>query len=107
MLTIVSRLGVEQRRKQIEEAKFYEEVPVVQDLHTTWNGRIWVRRRAEDGVANGPLDVLSSEGRYVGTYPPSIVVPDAFGPGGLAAYVELGEYDVATVRVVRLPTDVN
>lgn len=107
MFTIVSRPSLELRRKQIEEAKFYEEVPAVRDLRTTWNGRIWVRRRAEDGVANGPWDVLSSEGRYVGTYPPSIVVPDAFGPGGLAAYVELGEYDVATVRVVRLPTDVN
>lgn len=99
--------SAEQRRKSIEEAKFYEEVSVVQALHTTWNGRIWVRRRTEDGDANGPLDVLSSEGRYVGTYPPSIVVPDAFGPEGLAAYVELGEYDVATVRVVRLPTGVN
>ena len=99
--------SAEQRRKSIEEAKFYEEVSVVQGLQTTWNGHIWVRRRTEEGGENGPLDVLSSEGRYVGTYPSSVVVPDAFGPGGLAAYVELGEYDVATVRVVRLPTEVN
>ena len=106
-MTIMLTPSSEQQRKSIEEAKFYEEVSVVQGLQTTWNGHIWVRRRTEEGGENGPLDVLSSEGRYVGTYPSSIVVPDAFGPDGLAAYVELGEYDVATVRVVRLPTEVN
>ena len=107
MITIMSRPSPEQRRKSIEEAKFYEEVSVVKDLYTTWNGRIWVRRSEDDGGPNGSLDVLSSEGRYVGTYPSSTVVPDAFGPGGLAAYIELGEYDVEMVRVVRLPTEVN
>ena len=106
-MTVILTPSTEQQRKSIQEAKFYEEVSVVQGLQTTWNGHIWVRRRTEEGDENGPLDVLSSEGRYVGTYPPSIVVPDAFGPGGLAAYVELGEYDVATVRVVRLPAEVN
>ena len=106
-MTIMLTPSSEQQRKSIEEAKFYEEVSVVQGLQTTWNGHIWVRRRTEEGDENGPLDVLSSEGRYVGTYPSNVVVPDAFGPGGLAAYVELGEYDVATVRVVRLPTEVN
>ena len=106
-MTIMLTPSSEQQRKSIEEAKFYEEVSVVQGLQTTWNGHIWVRRRTEEGGENGPLDVLSSEGRYVGTYPSNVVVPDAFGPGGLAAYVELGEYDVATVRVVRLPTEVN
>ena len=107
MITITSRPSPEQRRKSIEEAKFYEEVSVVKDLYTTWNGRIWVRRSEDDGGPNGSLDVLSSEGKYVGTYPSSTVVPDAFGPGGLAAYIELGEYDVEMVRVVRLPTEVN
>lgn len=107
MMVINARPNPERRRKFIEEAEFYEEVSVVRGLRTTWNGRIWIRRSAEDGGPNGFLDVLSSEGRYVGTYPPSTRVPDAFGPGGLAAYVELGEYDVEMIRVVRLPTEVN
>ena len=49
------------------------------------------------------IDVWSPDGRYVGTLPPDgLRTPDAFGPDGLMAYVELDEMEVPTVRVVRL-----
>lgn len=107
-MIMISGLGSrEDRVKAIEEAVFYDEVQVVQGLDATWNGLLWVRRSTSAGDPEGPVDVLSADGKYVGTYPAGTVVPDAFGPNGLAAFIETGEYDMKTVRVARLPLEVN
>ena len=46
---------------------------------------------------------MTATGDYLGTLPPDGPrIPDAFGPGGLMAYIETDEMDVPTVRVVRL-----
>ncbi len=91
---------------QIEQ-KYYHEIPVLRSLAVTWDGRIWVQRRGELPESDGPIDVLTAEGEYVGTYATDATrVPDAFGPDGLAAFIELDEYDVARVVVRRLPADV-
>lgn len=51
------------------------------------------------------IDVWNPDGRYVGTPPPDDrPMPDAFGPDGLAAWVELDELDVPTVIVGRFST---
>ncbi len=43
----------------------------------------------------------------MGTYPTgATAMPDAFGPDGLAAFIELDELDVASVVVRRLPAEV-
>ena len=89
------------------EPSFYPELPVLEGLSTTWEGRIWVKRRGDELLAEGPIDVLTQDGEYVGTYRPGATkMPDAFGPDGLAAFIELDELDVATVVVRRLPTGV-
>lgn len=86
---------------------FYHEIPVLQSLFTTWEGRIWVMRQGEELIGDGPIDVVTAEGEYVGTYPTGATeMPDAFGPDGLAAFIELDEYDVASVVVRRLPAEV-
>lgn len=86
---------------------FYHEIPVLQSLYTTWEGRIWVMRQGDELIGDGPIDVVSAEGEYVGTYRTGATeMPDAFGPGGLAAFIELDEYDVASVVVRRLPAEV-
>jgi len=55
----------------------------------------------------GPIDVVTAEGRYVGTFSAeATALPDAFGPDGMAAFIELDELDVAGVVVRRLPTAV-
>lgn len=91
---------------QIEE-RYYHEVPVLRGLATAWNGRIWVQRRGEYPESDGPIDVLTADGEYVGTYSTdATAMPDAFGPDGLAAYIELDDFDVASVVVRRLPTEV-
>ena len=101
----------EQRKKEreeIENLRFFTEVPVIRDLHTGWNGMIWVQRRGEDRTSDGPVDVLSMEGRYVGSYRTGATeIPDAFGPDGLVAFIERDELGVETVVVRRVPLEVN
>ena len=97
----------ERRRESIQNMEFYPEVPVVRDLQTSWEGTIWVLRRGEEPASDGPIDVLTPDGRYIGTFPAgSTALPDAFGPDGLAAFIERDEFDVRSVAVRRLPTDV-
>ena len=89
------------------EPKYYPEIPVLRGLATTWDGRIWVQRQGEEPGTDGPIDVLTVDGEYVGTYGTGATeVPDAFGPNGLAAFIELDEMDVPSVVVRRLPAEV-
>ena len=97
----------EMGRERIRNMEFYHEVPVVRDLQTSWEGTIWVRRRGEEPASDGPIDVLTPDGRYIGTYAAGATeMPDAFEPDGLAAFIERDEFDVASVVVRRLSTDV-
>ena len=94
--------------EMIESQEFFEEVPVVRGLRTSWNGRIWVRRRGDQPHEGGPLDILEADGRYLGSFRREATdVPAAFGPDGLAAFIEQDELDVETVVVKRLPPTVN
>ena len=83
--------------------EYASEVPVIDDLAVDLEDRIWVSRTGGDGVSRGPTDVLTGDGDYLGTLAADeFRIPDACGPAGLMAYIELDELDVATVRVVRL-----
>ena len=53
---------------EIEES-YYHEIPVIRSQVTTWGGRIWVQRRGDEPESHGPIDVLTPEGEYIGTYP--------------------------------------
>ncbi|MCY4399711.1 MAG: hypothetical protein OXE96_10285 [Gemmatimonadetes bacterium] len=86
------------------DVAFYPELSVIRALAATWEGRIWVQRRDGFPEADGAIDVVSPSGEYAGTFPAgSIALPDAFGPDGLAAFIEKDEMDVETVVVKRLP----
>lgn len=113
-------------RDAVANAGFMPEVPIVRDLRTTWEGAIWVQRWGSDPLAQidaqaapagadvageeasaGWIDVLSPEGEYVGTLPlEDTPMPDAFGPGGLVAFVETDEFDVPTIVLKRLPANI-
>ncbi len=89
---------------ELPEPAFFPELSIVHALVATWDGRIWVQRRGKYPETDGPIDVLTPEGDYIGTLPAgTIALPDAFGPDGMAAFMELDEMDVATVVVRRLP----
>ena len=97
----------ERGRERIASMEFYHEVPVVRTLRTSWEGTIWVRRRGEEPASNGPIDLLTADGRYLGTFRADATsMPSAFGPDGLVAFVERDELDVPTVVVKRLPPEV-
>lgn len=92
---------------ELEAESFYPVIPVIRQLQTTWDGRIWVMRQGDELLEDGPIDVLTAAGEYVGTYRTGETkMPDAFGPDGLAAFIELDELDVPSVVVRRLPTGV-
>lgn len=98
----------EMMRGQIEGMEFYPELPVLVELSTTWGGKIWAQRRGGEPTEAGAIDVMTADGRYMGTFSPSeTAMPDAFGPDGLAAFVELDELDVPMVVVRRLPAILN
>ncbi len=89
------------------EERYYHEVPILGSLKTTWEGRIWVQRRGDVLGSDGPIDVVTAAGEYVGTYRTGATeMPAAFGPDGLVAFIELDEFDVASVVVQRLPVEV-
>ena len=96
--------GAEFRRERIESMEFFDEVPVVRDLRTSWEGTIWVRRRGDEPASDGPIDVITPDGGYLGTFAAgATAMPSAFGPEGLVAFVETDALDVQTVVVKRLP----
>lgn len=73
---------------------------------TSWEGTIWVRRRGEGPAGDGPIDLLTADGRYLDPLPAdATAMPRAFGPEGLVAFVERDELDVPTVVVKRLPPE--
>ncbi len=91
---------------QIENMVFYPEIPVIEALGVDSEGRIWVQRSSGVPGEDGPTDVITADRRYLGTLPADgLRIPDAFGPNGLIAVTELDEFDVPTIRVLRLPTD--
>lgn len=87
----------------IEDLTFAEEIPVIDDIAVDREDRIWVERTGENGQGLGPIDIMTADGRYLGTLAmDGLRIPRAFGPGGLMAYVELDEFEVQSVRVIRL-----
>ncbi len=92
------------QREAAENMRFYPEVPVVAAVRVTWEGSLWVERSTEPGTSEpGPIDVLTPDGGYVGTFPAGrLEMPDAFGPDGLSAFVETDEFDVPVITVRRL-----
>jgi hypothetical protein len=88
---------------RIQSMEFGEEIPVVSGLAADWAGRIWLERAGARVGEEGPIDVLSGEGAYLGSLAPGqFRIPSAFGPGDLAAWVEKDEMDVPRVVVKRL-----
>ena len=96
-------VNVQVEREGVEGRTFAAELPVLYDLDVDWDDRIWLGRWGPTGDDDGPTDIVTPDGDYIGTLPPDgLRTPDAFGPDGLMAYIELDEMEVPTVRVVRL-----
>lgn len=77
-----------------------ETIPVVTALGTDSFGRLWIQRSAADGQ-DGPIDLVDSSFRYLGTLPGQ-QMPRAFGPDGRLAYVIRDDLDVQHVVVKQI-----
>ena len=95
-------------REAIEDRDFFDVVPVVRGVRATWDGGLWIQRRAGDPWDDdGPIDVFDADREYVGTFAAAAPgMPAAFGPDGLVLYWETDDLDVPTIVVKRLPVDV-
>lgn len=92
-------------RRQLAYMVFPEELSVITRMGVDWSDRVWVERSGLPGE-RGPTDILTADGRYLGTIAPDGPrIPAAFGPGGLLAYIETDELGVQRVRVDRLAAD--
>jgi hypothetical protein len=90
-------------RTRVESMEFGEEMPVLADMTVDWDGRIWTERTGRRVGEEGPIDLIDADGRYHGSFQAGeFRIPDAFGPGGLVAYIERDEMDVPFVVVKRL-----
>ncbi len=90
--------------ERIDNLPFSDEVAILRALRTSWDGEIWVQRHGEEPIDDfGPIDVLTMDGRYLGSYRTgATAMPDAFGPARLVAFIERNELDVQTVVVRRV-----
>lgn len=103
-LSGLAAIGISFLRQEAQDAEFYHEFPVVGGLKTGWEGAIWIQRNGDVPGEDGPIDILTADGQYLGTLAPgSPAMPDAFGPRGLVAWEEADEFDVPVVVVRRLP----
>ena len=92
-------------RRQVENMLFPDEIPVIERVAVDWSDRIWVQRSGLPGE-RGPTDILTADGRYLGTLASDgLRIPAAFGPGGLLAYIETDDLGIQRVRVLRLADD--
>ena len=88
---------------QVDNMVFADVIPVIAGMAVDAEDLIWVERTGPGGDGPGPIDILTADGAYRGTLPADGPrIPDAFGPDGLAAYIETDELGVPAVRVIRV-----
>ena len=94
---------LEGMRSTIEDHDYYDELSIIRGVGVTWDGRIWVLRSGSNPDSDGPVDVVTPDGAYLGSYPTgATTLPAAFGPDGLVAFIETDALGVQTVVVKRV-----
>lgn len=92
----------EMMRDQIDGMIFPDVIPVISAMAVDGSDRIWLRRHGPTGEVEGAIDVIAPGPEYLGTIEADFPLPDAFGPDGLAAYIETDDLGVQRVRVARV-----
>lgn len=94
------------RENQLASMVFAPEIPAIEAIAVDGHGRVWVQRSSGVPGEPGPTDLITPDGRYLGTVPPDGVrIPRAFGPEGLMVREVTDEYDVQTLIVEWLPAE--
>jgi hypothetical protein len=95
----ISREQIEQR---VRELQFADTVRTIQGMLVTPSGKLWVERTPPNIGDPGPIDILTPEGRYLGTLR-GTQLPAAISATGRAAYFAHDENEVERVIVRQLP----
>jgi 6-bladed beta-propeller len=95
----ISREQVEQR---VRELRFADTVRTIQGMVVTPSGRLWIERTPANVGDPGPIDLVTVDGRYLGTLN-GTKLPAAISATGRAAYLERDADDVERVIVRQLP----
>lgn len=93
------RAGQEAR---LAEVVFADTIAAIQGLLVAPSGKMWIERTPRDIGGDGPIDLVTPEGEYLGTISDT-PLPHALSRGGLAAYLERDDDGVSRVVVRRLP----
>jgi len=87
---------------ELQNLTFMDYVPVLSGMVTDPLGRIWLKRTANDLGDGGPIDLITHDGRYIGSIP-GLQLPVVVSRGGRAAWIERDDMGVERVVVKRLP----
>jgi hypothetical protein len=91
----------EQIEQRVREMQFADTVRTIQGMTVTPGGKLWVERTPANIGDPGPIDVLTSDGRYLGTVR-GIKLPTAVSATGRAVWLERDGDDVEHVVVRQL-----
>ncbi|HST62372.1 MAG TPA: 6-bladed beta-propeller [Longimicrobium sp.] len=91
-----------QLERMMGEMEFMDTIPALQGMRVSPSGKLLVERTGANVGDPGPVDVITPEGQYLGTFT-GIGLPDAISRGGLAAYIDYDDDGVGRVIVRRLP----
>jgi hypothetical protein len=91
-----------QMQQMLGEMEFADTIPALRAMRASPSGRLLVERTAQDVDAPGPVDVITPEGQYLGTFS-GLGLPAAVSASGRAAYMDYDDDGVARVIVRQLP----
>jgi len=85
----------------LQDVEFASVMPVIDEVQTDAYGNLWVERSGASLDEDGPIDLISPDGQYVGTLT-GVALPQAFSRRGRIAQVRTNELGVEEVVVHRL-----
>lgn len=85
----------------LQDVEFASVMPVISEVRTDAHGNLWVERSGASLDQAGPIDLISPDGRYVGTLT-GVALPQAFSRRGRIAQVRTNALGVEEVVVHRL-----
>lgn len=88
--------------RMLGEMRFTDTIPALRGLRVAPSGKLWVERTPPFGAEDGPVDLLTAAGQYLGTIS-GLGLPAAISRGGLAAFTVVDDLGVDRVVVRRLP----
>jgi hypothetical protein len=80
---------------------FASHLQLIQHLQTDWAGRLWIERLPARPGGVAPIDLVTFDGRYLGTLG-TVRMPMAFGPAGLIARVRKDAFESPVITVEKI-----